>query len=991
VAGGAEQILSIGASWDDLAAEHTRRAELSALALGDHTRSVVPTDTKAAELASDARDAEKRRERLVQRAQRLSATAQAAAAALLNQLRHWDGSKSQLVAGRGGGQPDQNEAQGNAEDNTSRTTDADGTDGGWGPVEVDELRSAEPSQVLAVADAWAAHVMQRSATLAATSRSRATALTNESKALREQADRLRRAADELRAGKLLPLPRPSWARESNDAEAFGAALTWSPGFNDEAAQAAVEVALADSGLLGATLTTAGARTSTWNVNATGPQVTPNLSAALAADPSHPLRAEAEAILQRVALVDRAGTAASTLAALIIGRDGSFRAGPLLGDRLAETDGSASRSTASPASYVGERQRRAAALARAELLDRDADALDGQAAELSAQARDAQSAARAIEIAAGSFPQRDALRRAEASRAEAAGEAERARTTAEELAAKAKAAKRKSEQAHQEWSERTRNAGLPPDPINLGEFLLAAQEGAKALTSCARILRGKLVGRVRTVLQDVEDDARAANDLTRLQGLARVAHDAAIATEEEIKVLMQTSGSDIQAVLAQVVAAEAEVKKLDEQMPGFEEALKEANRTEAALAERLRQDEERLSELAASATAAIVDLRGLLRVPGVLAALTSTPADSDVPGPDAAEGAATPEVLVAEAETLLAQTEQMLAGRKIVSRRTLQERYDTARAKLARIWTLDFGDAHGRMETFVLTHNDTVYNPVTAALRGQYLARQAEAALHVADEEALRTFIIDRLPAAIGVAWTHLHDWRREVNAKMKTATASSGVGVQVEITPARDMSPAVRTVYELACKTGTPDRSDEQRTMLGRAIRSLIEAADGDKMIDRVEAAIDVRDWVHVTYVVTRPGQNAKPWTSRTGLSGGERRLVVLAPMLAAVAAAYDSLDPAGLRLVTLDEVPAEVDEVGREGLARYLAELDLDLVCTSYGWDGAPGAWDGIDAWDFEGDESSVIVAFPMLVRDLTGVPGDAAYLATDTPRDQAAMAEDG
>ena len=79
-----------------------------------------------------------------------------------------------------------------------------------------------------------------------------------------------------------------------------------------------------------------------------------------------------------------------------------------------------------------------------------------------------------------------------------------------------------------------------------------------------------------------------------------------------------------------------------------------------------------------------------------------------------------------------------------------------------------------------------------------------------------------------------------------------------------------------------------------------------------------------------------------------------------------------GLRLAALDEVPAEVDERGREGLARFIAELDLDLVCTSYLWDGAPGAWDGIDAHDLEAAGDGTVVAFPMLVRGLLPLPGD-------------------
>ena len=82
--------------------------------------------------------------------------------------------------------------------------------------------------------------------------------------------------------------------------------------------------------------------------------------------------------------------------------------------------------------------------------------------------------------------------------------------------------------------------------------------------------------------------------------------------------------------------------------------------------------------------------------------------------------------------------------------------------------------------------------------------------------------------------------------------------------------------------------------------------------------------------------------------------------MLASIAALYDNLSRRPpCDCAALDEVPAEVDERGREGLARYIAELDLDVICTSYLWDGAPGAWDGVDAHDLEASDG-IVVAFP-------------------------------
>jgi hypothetical protein len=218
----------------------------------------------------------------------------------------------------------------------------------------------------------------------------------------------------------------------------------------------------------------------------------------------------------------------------------------------------------------------------------------------------------------------------------------------------------------------------------------------------------------------------------------------------------------------------------------------------------------------------------------------------------------------------------------------------------------------------------------------------------------------------------MHDWKNQVNRKMRAAAASSQLSVQVRITLAGGLPEHTRTVYELACNVFEADRSAEQDAAVGKALQALISAADGDTMADKVAAAVNIRDWVDITYEIHRPDGTTANWTPRTGLSGGERRLVVLAPMLAAIAAGYDRLGDTVLRLAALDEVPAEVDEQGREGLARYIASLDLDLICTSYLWDGAPGAWDGIDAWDLEAAADTTVVGFPMLVRGLIPLPGD-------------------
>ena len=312
----------------------------------------------------------------------------------------------------------------------------------------------------------------------------------------------------------------------------------------------------------------------------------------------------------------------------------------------------------------------------------------------------------------------------------------------------------------------------------------------------------------------------------------------------------------------------------------------------------------------------------------------------------------------------------ITGKRTVSRRILRERYDTCRAELAGLWSLDPGDSTAGLDSFVLTHDGLAYTPPAAAIHGQHLKERAQAALNKAEESALQDFVIGRLPRAIATAWVEIQDWVKGVNRKMKNASASSGVGVQISKSLANDLTAAESTVYRLTCEENS--RTPAQEIEVGEALKALIAGSEGDSMVDRVAFAVDVRRWLDISYEIVRPDRPVQRWTSKTGLSGGERRLVVLAPMLAAVAAFYDQLDDSGLRLAALDEVPAEVDERGREGLARYIAELDLDLVCTSYLWDGAPGAWDGIDAWDLEAGPDGTVVAFPMLVRGNEPIPGD-------------------
>lgn len=932
VTGTPESVVGLTRGWDQCAGEHIRTKDQAQLALGDHARSVAALEAAARTAASAAERMRTHHEALAQKASQRTRVTQDLSAALIEALGGWV-----------------------AEDPAQLFDKADHL--AWGPEHEAELGQCEPAQVLTELDAWASRATEQSSAVAARKLATADAAAESARLLREQAGELRDESASLRAGKLLPLPRPAWAGPGDDERALGAALDWEPGFDDPRARARIERALGDVGLLGATLAAGGASTAAWRVAATGEVVAPNLTSALEVDPEHPNAADALAVLERIALHDSA--AGTGLDAIVIGRDGSFRAGPLHGNPFAAQPARAEQ----PASFVGAAQRLRAAAEQADALDAEAERLEFDAATLDQQASANTASAAVVVSRARRFPSREGLRQSEAKRAVAAGDAEDTRVQRVALYANAARQRELAADGLREWAGRTRAAGLDPDPEDLAVVVERATERSGALTRAAATVRGALVRDLNCTLDDLRSEETEVAKLPRLQSAARAAYTKAAAMVERVATLRGKLGAGIDQVRKDVASAQVALSGLEGRVDPLNLEVLETTTAAATQKAELGSSQQRVSDLLPAAAAATAQLRSLLEVPGVVPALAPSvrvdePLPQDGPGLVALVGALT-------------------QGRRPVLRRAVADVYQRARAQLAGTWTLDQGESFGDLDTFVFAHTAAAYSPAAAAFRADQLAAAAERELNASEEAALDDFVVLRLPAAIGNAWQALMEWRTTVNAKMRTAAASSGVGVQVKIEPAlNDMSAAVRTVYDLACRAGAADRTPAQKAMLGKALQSLIAGADGDTMLEKVTAAVNVRDWLHVTYVVTRPGLDPQAWTSRTGLSGGERRLVVLAPMLAAVAAAYDCLDPAGLRLATLDEVPAEVDEGGMQGLARYIAELDLDMVCTSFTWDGSPGAWDGIDSWDFEGDGSGTVVAFPSLVRGEYGLPGDAAYI---------------
>ncbi|MDG4760325.1 SbcC/MukB-like Walker B domain-containing protein [Micromonospora sp. WMMD710] len=955
------------ARWKEMAQQHRTRAHDARLAHIDHQ------EAKEAQDAADAaglksRELRGQAEKTATEASKARRRAAEAAQTLLQEADEWARRFPQLAAA--------DLAALTADLPNSQAEQVRGDDIElWETHDLVELRVAEPAQIIAEMDRWASQTNVVANAAAQAHHFAGETLRAQGRELAGHATKKREDAAKLRAGKLLPVPRPAWCEPGDDDQTVAMAVDWHHSVPEGTPRALIEAALSASGLLGATITASDVRTEAWTVTATGNTVAHNLTSVLTVDPSHPHADIVMAVLNRIGLADSAERGDTNT--LIVGRDGTFRIGPLHGrPALVGTD-------LAQASHVGARQRRQAALEHADELDRAAGDLDQQADHRKQLADGHAATMRAMRNAAGRFPARSTARARETERAAvaaAATDADKAASAAESAAAE------KSDTAtllQQEWKQRTAARGLPVTITELEEIADTGDQHARRLTELFTMLDDRLRPRLRRLAAEAAADTTESVKLPTLHLQAKRAADNADSAGAEYEALRIAVGADAETAVTDHATAKDDLADNAAAQDVLQDALRDASRRSADTRARIDEADKKLTEAGPRVDQLREELMTLLDVPGARQVLfnraAAEPEKADAVSADTAtvERIQEPTHASDSIDALLETVAAAVSAFGPTTRRMLRERYDQCRTTLAGIWTLDPGETVKGLDTFVLIHDNIAYTPPAAATRAEQLRRRAQQALDAAEESALDQFVIGRLPHAIGAAWQSMHDWVIDVNKKMKRASASSGVGVRVSMALSKDLPAAAYTVHKLCCLSSHTDHTSEQRAEAGAALQALIAAADGDTMAGRVTDAIDIRSWVTLTYEITRPGAEPQRWTSKTGLSGGERRLVVLAPMLAAVAATYDRLDAASLRLVALDEVPAEVDERGREGLARFIAELDLDLICTSYLWDGAPGAWDGIDAWDLEAAADGTVIGFPMLIRSLEDIPGDQ----TETP----------
>ncbi|GHE11926.1 SbcC/MukB-like Walker B domain-containing protein [Streptomyces alanosinicus] len=776
-----------------------------------------------------------------------------------------------------------------------------------------------------------------------------------------QAEQAQKAAVEaaerawrLGSGELLPLPAPSWHEGVDEERAFACAVEWtSPDAGSGALRDVAEAVMAAAGLLSAEVTELGADGhGRWLVHPHGPALPEqqSMAAVLRAVPGHPLQEVTARVLQRIAYLPSAvGAEADHIAAgLVVGADGTFRAGVMTG-RLPVNAGQVPQ-----ASHIGAAVRQAAALRAAAEAQGECDHWQQQAMRHARAAHRMTLFADTVQELASRFPH-DAV--ADADRAETTrAEASRAAHTADAHAAQQDRIAQDKESSHRAALSRWRNSavalGLPDTILAVEHEAQDAQRRAAAVRAAADDLQG--IGRLLKKVQDAAGQAEAASQqVAQAVRAAQASYAEVLAAHAAMEACRQRSGMD---ELALTEAAEAAHKAHNDTQERLAEARSrmESVASRAGDARRAADEAERRVERAVPAAQSLLDrVRGLMDFEALRELLDCPPEE---PADDN------------DASGWLTELRGRLQAVPAPGT-PLEDCAAAVRAHLASEdddWQLGHGQAPDGLPTHELTlTGHKAMSPPAAAQHAAARLQAAQAAYDSAEDQALQQFVLGRIPTAISTAWVDLHTWVKDINSQMKLARASSGLLVQLKVRLAPDLTPSRALIHQLTCEIGDADRTPEQQHSVGQELLAVMRHSEEGGAADRatrLAEAIDIRNWVTVQYMIVREDGTEEQWGKpQTTVSGGESRLIVLAPMLAALAAEYRDLPAHALRLCALDEVPGEVDEAGRDGIAKYTASLDLDLMCTSHHWDGSPGAWDGIDIHDLAKSSTGVIIAEPM------------------------------
>ena len=122
------------------------------------------------------------------------------------------------------------------------------------------------------------------------------------------------------------------------------------------------------------------------------------------------------------------------------------------------------------------------------------------------------------------------------------------------------------------------------------------------------------------------------------------------------------------------------------------------------------------------------------------------------------------------------------------------------------------------------------------------------------------------------------------------------------------------------------------RTKFAKAEAEFVEKGAIVPFYNIIKETLDYRKWFEFQFTYKKTGEQYRELTNNAfyKLSGGEKAMAMYIPLFASVCAKYDSAKADCLRIISLDEAFAGVDDNNIRDMFRILTELDLEYVLNS-------------------------------------------------------------
>lgn len=289
---------------------------------------------------------------------------------------------------------------------------------------------------------------------------------------------------------------------------------------------------------------------------------------------------------------------------------------------------------------------------------------------------------------------------------------------------------------------------------------------------------------------------------------------------------------------------------------------------------------------------------------------------------------------------------------------LVEKYQNNNANLVdynlsldQIFLTEIAEQEGEIRELQQTR---VRNDITCFVNGRkvnlkfldkHIEDKTEETKHLVDDtdrELFEEILISAVGRKIRERIYAAKSWVESMNKLMKSLNTSSGLSFSLNWRPKPALDENEMDVREIVdilnSEAGLLKDSDKKRvathfrTKFAIAEKEFKEKGEIVPFYNIMKEELDYRKWFEFQFMYKKANEQSRELTNNAfyKLSGGEKAMAMYIPLFASVCARYQSAKSYCLRIISLDEAFAGVDDNNIRDMFRILTELDLEYVINS-------------------------------------------------------------